>query len=541
MKIKNNVKTIASKAIKTATTSLLAQQPSSPSPSSAPTPFQSELDSFLARQPDRKIKSLRAPVATKSENSENSKKLREKLQRPASYSGTTSSTTTATTTTTKKDAAPPLVARKKVTKDIRLDPLGKQQRGSESATAPAPVKALSRVVRPNPVFESVPVTIAINSEKSEKSEISKKLREKPRRTVSFSGATSSTANATTTTTKKDAAPPLVVRKAKLKDVRPDPPRKQLQGSATKQNFEKVAARKQEVAQMSKNRTPESIVPVTNEKETSKYEQLQDTNRPEFGSWEDEHAEDIFKHLKEMESKTRPDANYMEAQKDLDWEMRSELLEWLAEVHAKLKLLPEVLFLAVNLLDRFLSSNLVKIDELQMVGATVLFLASKYEAKGSPSVHEYVYMADGAFDDFDLVTAERFVLKALNHQIFYPSPMDFMGRIAQGDSYDIQSITVATYLMEVSLKDHAFLECPPSMLAGAAMCLVRRMIDRPEWDKEQEFYSGYTLDELEPWMERIMDAVEQSRLSGGLIYQKYSTDSFMSAADFVSKRISHLQL
>jgi len=39
-------------------------------------------------------------------------------------------------------------------------------------------------------------------------------------------------------------------------------------------------------------------------------------------------------------------------------MRAILIDWLVDVHIKFKLLPETLFLTVNLIDRYLEKNIV---------------------------------------------------------------------------------------------------------------------------------------------------------------------------------------
>ena len=45
--------------------------------------------------------------------------------------------------------------------------------------------------------------------------------------------------------------------------------------------------------------------------------------------------------------------YMVNQTDINEKMRAILIDWLIEVHYKFKLLPETLFLTVNLIDRYL--------------------------------------------------------------------------------------------------------------------------------------------------------------------------------------------
>jgi G2/mitotic-specific cyclin-B, other len=45
--------------------------------------------------------------------------------------------------------------------------------------------------------------------------------------------------------------------------------------------------------------------------------------------------------------------YMQRQDDINEKMRSILVDWLIEVHLKFKLVPESLYLTVNLIDRYL--------------------------------------------------------------------------------------------------------------------------------------------------------------------------------------------
>jgi len=66
----------------------------------------------------------------------------------------------------------------------------------------------------------------------------------------------------------------------------------------------------------------------------------------------EFAEKITKHLFETEHKHLPSPNYMSEQNDINEKMRGILVDWVIEVHLRFKLLPETLFLTVNLIDRY---------------------------------------------------------------------------------------------------------------------------------------------------------------------------------------------
>lgn len=194
----------------------------------------------------------------------------------------------------------------------------------------------------------------------------------------------------------------------------------------------------------------------------------------------EYANEIFEYLRDLECNSVPNPQYMSHQDDLEWKTRGILIDWLVEVHTRFHLLPETLFLAVNIVDRFLSEKVVQLDRLQLVGITAMFIASKYEEVLSPHIANFRHIADDGFSEAEILSAERFILATLNYDLSYPNPMNFLRRISKADNYDIQSRTVGKYLMEISLLDHRLMAYRPSHIAAAAMYLSRMILDRGEW-------------------------------------------------------------
>ena len=194
----------------------------------------------------------------------------------------------------------------------------------------------------------------------------------------------------------------------------------------------------------------------------------------------EYANDIFEYLRDLECNMVPNPQYMSHQDDLEWKTRGILIDWLIEVHTQFHLLPETLFLAVNIIDRFLSEKVVQLDRLQLVGITAMLIASKYEEVLTPHVAHFRHVADDGFTEAEILSAERFILSTLSYDLSYPNPMNFLRRISKADNYDIQSRTIGKYLMEISLLDHRFMAYRPSHVAAGAMYLSRLILDRGEW-------------------------------------------------------------
>ncbi|RYC63684.1 hypothetical protein CHU98_g2527 [Xylaria longipes] len=242
----------------------------------------------------------------------------------------------------------------------------------------------------------------------------------------------------------------------------------------------------------------------------------------------EYANDIFEYLRDLECKSIPNPQYMNHQDDIGWRTRGILIDWLIEVHTRFHLLPETLFLCINIIDRFLSKKVVQLDRLQLVGITAMFIASKYEEVLSPHVANFKHVADDGFSEEEILSAERFILGVLDYDLSYPNPMNFLRRISKADNYDIQTRTIAKYLMEISLLDHRFMQYRPSHVAAAAIYLARLIFDRGEWDPTIAYYAGYSEEEIEPVFELMVDYLARPVIHEAF-YKKYASKKFLKAS------------
>jgi len=195
-------------------------------------------------------------------------------------------------------------------------------------------------------------------------------------------------------------------------------------------------------------------------------------------------------------------------------------------------LPETLFLTVNYIDRFLSSKVVSIGKLQLVGATALLVASKYEEINCPSLQEIVYMVDGGYTTDEILKAERFMLSMLGYELGWPGPMSFLRRVSKADDYDLETRTLAKYFLELTIMDERFVATPPSFVAAGAHCLSRLILNKGEWTKHHVHYSGYTWSQLRPLVTMMLGCCEQPRLHHGAVFEKYAERRFKEASTIV---------
>ncbi|ORY86179.1 cyclin-like protein [Protomyces lactucae-debilis] len=265
---------------------------------------------------------------------------------------------------------------------------------------------------------------------------------------------------------------------------------------------------------------------------------------EWEEWSDismvqEYAEDIFPYLNKLERRLTPNVNYMANQTELEWKMRGILIDWLVQVHARFHLLPETLFLTINYIDRFLSAKTVSLQKLQLVGATALFVASKYEEIQCPSVSEVIYMVDNGYTNEELLMAERFMIGMLNFELGWPGPMSFLRRISKADDYDIDTRTIAKYLLETMLMSELFIATPPSFAAAIANYLARSVLGRSEvWTDAHIYFSSYTEPQIVPAVNVLIhECLRDGRTRHGAIFEKYADKKHKKVSLFVEQWLS----
>lgn len=253
----------------------------------------------------------------------------------------------------------------------------------------------------------------------------------------------------------------------------------------------------------------------------------------------EYSEDIFAYMRKLELQMQPDHTYMDRQQEIKWSMRSILVDWLVQVHHRFNLLPETLFLTINYIDRFLSKKSISLNKFQLVGAVALFLAAKYEEINCPSIQEIVYMVDSSYTADEILRAERYMIDVLDFNLGFPGPMSFLRRTSKADDYDLETRTLAKYLLEITVMDQRFVSAPPSWAAAIAHYLARYMLGKGPWTPAHAYFSGYTEEQLLPGVEVLQDCCTNPIEHHRAIYEKYLDRRFKRASDYVSKWIAQV--
>ncbi|XP_004498706.2 cyclin-A2-2 [Cicer arietinum] len=261
-----------------------------------------------------------------------------------------------------------------------------------------------------------------------------------------------------------------------------------------------------------------------------------------------YAPDIYNTIHVRECERRPLANYMEKlQQDINPKMRAILVDWLVEVSEEYKLVPDTLYLTVNLIDRVLSQRLITKQRLQLLGVACMLTSSKYEEITAPQIKEFCFITDYTYSKEEILKMEREVLNLLNFQLAVPTIKTFLRRFIQvaQTSYKVvyaELEFLANYLAELSLVEYSFLQFLPSKIAASAVLLARWTLHQSEhpWNPTLEHYTNYKASELKNTVLALLDL--QLNTEGcclNAVREKYKQQKFKSVANLSAKPVESL--
>jgi len=316
--------------------------------------------------------------------------------------------------------------------------------------------------------------------------------------------------------------------------------------------------------LSKSNTDNEMKECFNDEvEESSQDQLQEdwedidmNDNDEFNA--NDYVNSIFKYYKEREGMFIIN-DYIKEQPHINKQMRLLLVDWMVEVQQQLEFNHEVLYLSVKLLDLYLNGRKVEKEKLQLLGGAAMFIACKFEERMPPIIDDFIYVSDNAYNRKELIKMEIDILKSVRFDIGIPLSYTFLRRYAKCVKADMKFLTLARYILEISLQDYGFVYLKDSLKACAALYLALKMtvchennqktsldknnqqnpaqltvssanLSSTEWNSTLIHYTGYNLSQfidLIPSMNNLVQSAPTSKYR--TIYKKYSHSVFYEVA------------
>ncbi|KAL8092587.1 hypothetical protein AgCh_034737 [Apium graveolens] len=125
----------------------------------------------------------------------------------------------------------------------------------------------------------------------------------------------------------------------------------------------------------------------------------------------EYMEDMYKFYKLVENETKV-FDYIQSHPEINKKMKTILVGWLIEIHKKIDLMQETIYLTINIIDRYLATKIVARKELQLLGISSMLTDSKYEEICTPKVNDFTKISDKAYTNQQVLVMWKKILSGL---------------------------------------------------------------------------------------------------------------------------------
>ncbi|XP_060616789.2 cyclin-O [Anolis sagrei] len=196
----------------------------------------------------------------------------------------------------------------------------------------------------------------------------------------------------------------------------------------------------------------------------------------------EYGPSWYRFRKALEGRFQP-KDPLALQPQVTAEARCKLISWLIPVYKHFGFSFESLCLAVNTLDRFLTTTPVAADCFQLLGVTSLLISCKQVEVHPPKVKQLLALCCNTFSRQQLCNLECIILSKLHFNLAAPTISFFLDyfthmriEACEADAWEASCAkTLAKGVAELSLADYAFNKYMPSLLAICCLGLADQML------------------------------------------------------------------
>mmetsp|Transcript_28634 Transcript_28634/g.31804 ORF Transcript_28634/g.31804 Transcript_28634/m.31804 type:complete len:365 (+) Transcript_28634:44-1138(+) len=248
-----------------------------------------------------------------------------------------------------------------------------------------------------------------------------------------------------------------------------------------------------------------------------------------------YAEDIRATMLKNEEKQRnfkSQYSFEKVQTQINLNMRAILVDWLVEVAEEYKLRRQTLFLAVHYVDRYTALRTVERSDLQLIGITCMFIASKYEEIHPPPVDEFVYISDNTYTREQIITMETEILVTLKFELTISTVHSFLSHFLVGCAVSDIFQHLCHYFSETTLVHKTFWQYDPSTIAAAIIYLALTTLSIDCSNFNVEGVTGYSFSSVKHIMAIICNIHSGASMSQlRAVHGKYSLPKYSRVADY----------
>lgn len=236
--------------------------------------------------------------------------------------------------------------------------------------------------------------------------------------------------------------------------------------------------------------------------------------------------------REIELRTSKYLELPELNQQITPRLRARFVDWLVLIQNDFRLDHEPLYMAVKLVDQYLSKKTVLKQNLELLFITSIFVSVKFEYRPDfVTIPELLHEFGDKYHRRQIINYEIDILSTLNFDIRFPLSYSFLRRYGRCTNATMKTLTLARYILETSLLEYDMIDELESKKAAASLLLSNKMLFHEiAWDEAAEFYTGYKEKELEPLAIQLNEIISRPfDRKVGAIKRKYTSEIFLSVA------------
>lgn len=183
--------------------------------------------------------------------------------------------------------------------------------------------------------------------------------------------------------------------------------------------------------------------------------------------------------------------------------RDKICEWCYNVVDHYELARESVSVAMNIVDRYVSSRFVTPQTYTLVAVTAIHIAIKLVSPWKLRLTHLIDLCAGKFTAGDITSMELTIFNALSWRVSPPCAIDFCGELIESSFIESNSDALddindmARYLTELAVCDYFFVTCKPSSIGLAsvmyALELTNNEVDPRDKDRFTSIVAQVALD------------------------------------------------
>ena len=206
---------------------------------------------------------------------------------------------------------------------------------------------------------------------------------------------------------------------------------------------------------------------------SNYDYFNDYNIFYFKNPELNYLDDIYNELLIEEKKNEffQSYDYMSYQYELTPKLRACLINFIYTICQYFNLNDKTLYLSIQILDRFLCSKKIDISYIQLLGASSLFISTKFNEIIIPPIDYWLKILKGKYNKNEFLVMEYFILDSIDYNILPLYPVSFFEIINEKIKFNKYEFYLGLLLIEISQFEYNIIKYKSSIIVQSVVYLL----------------------------------------------------------------------